>query len=104
LIIRKIGSFIWPIRNFIGTVWKESVIWVCALVYFNGGPGGSFMEGLPLSSIVLIVVRVGVVEELFYRGYAIERLQTLGLNRYLAAAIPLPFSLSPTGLVAGPTS
>ena len=33
--------------------------------------------------------RAGVVEELFYRGYAIERLQAMGLNRYLAAAIPL---------------
>jgi len=37
----------------------------------------------------LIVVRAGAVEELFYRGYAIERLQALGLNRYAAAAIPL---------------
>ncbi len=34
-------------------------------------------------------MRAGVVEELFYRGYAIERLQALGLNRYLAAALPL---------------
>jgi len=30
-----------------------------------------------------------VVEEFFYRGYPIERLQALGLNRYWAAAIPL---------------
>ena len=37
----------------------------------------------------LIVFRAGVVEELFYRGYAIERLQALGLNRYWAAAILL---------------
>ena len=35
------------------------------------------------------MVRAGVVEELFYRAYAIERLQVLGLNRYLRAAIPL---------------
>lgn len=137
LIIRQIGSFIWPVRNFTGTVWKEAAIWVCALVllvivkrgerlpltsiglgtskwqksllwglaltlicgivggglaaltHFNGGSSGSFMEGLPLWLVALIVVRAGVVEELFYRGYAIERLQALGLNRYLAAAIPL---------------
>ena len=30
-----------------------------------------------------------VAEELFFRGYAIERLQALGLNRFWAAAIPL---------------
>jgi membrane protease YdiL (CAAX protease family) len=34
-------------------------------------------------------VRAGVGEELFYRGYAIERLQALGFNRFWAAAIPL---------------
>jgi hypothetical protein len=37
----------------------------------------------------LVVLRAGIVEELFYRGYAIERLQLLGLNRWLAAVIPL---------------
>jgi membrane protease YdiL (CAAX protease family) len=35
------------------------------------------------------VIRAGVVEELFYRGYAIERLQALGLSRGVSAAIPL---------------
>lgn len=30
-----------------------------------------------------------MVEEFFYRGYAIERLQSLGLKRLWAAAIPL---------------
>ena len=39
--------------------------------------------------VTLIVVRAGVLEELFYRGYAIERLQALGLNRYWAGTIPL---------------
>jgi membrane protease YdiL (CAAX protease family) len=29
------------------------------------------------------------VEELFYRGYIIERLEQLGLNRYIAGLIPL---------------
>ena len=137
LIIRQLGSFIWPARTFTGTVWKESLIWMCALLLlviikrgerlpltsvglgtspwlksllwgvalmaicglvggalaaltgFNGGPGGSFLETLPLWLATLVVVRAGVVEEMFYRGYAIERLQALGLNRSLAVAIPL---------------
>src|SRR5437762_13061590 len=37
----------------------------------------------------LIVLRAGVLEELFYRGYAIERLEALGLNRFWASIIPL---------------
>ena len=37
----------------------------------------------------MICLRAGIVEELCYRGYAIERLQTLGLNRFWAAAVPL---------------
>ena len=44
---------------------------------------------LPVWLVTLIVVRAGVLEELFYRGYAIERLQALGLNRYWAGTIPL---------------
>ena len=30
-----------------------------------------------------------IVEELFYRGYAIERIESLGLNRFWAVVIPL---------------
>jgi CAAX protease family protein len=137
LIVREVGLLFWAPHAFSGTIWKESIIWVCAsallvivrrgeclpltsiglgtarwwksllwgvllmlicgavggalaaLTRFNGGQGGSFLEGLPLWLVTLVVVRAGVVEELFYRGYAIERLQALGLNRYLAAAIPL---------------
>ena len=37
----------------------------------------------------MIVFRAGVLEELFYRGYAIKRLETLGLNRCWAGTIPL---------------
>ena len=49
-----------------------------ALDYLTGyghGPGSAAFEKLPLWLITAIVFRAGVVEELFYRGYAIERLQ-----------------------------
>jgi membrane protease YdiL (CAAX protease family) len=82
---------------------KSSILWggillvLCSLVgslvagltHFKGGETGEVLAKLPLWLVVLIVLRAGVVEELFYRGYAIERLQALGLNRYLAGAIPL---------------
>src|SRR6266481_6338186 len=83
--------------------WWKSIAWglviaivsagvVGGLAYLTGyghGPGPAAFEKLPLWLITLIVLRAGVVEELFYRGYAIERLEALGLNRYWAAAIPL---------------
>jgi membrane protease YdiL (CAAX protease family) len=83
--------------------WWKSLLWglvlaaVCFLVagvlvvltHYTGGSVGEAFSRLPLWLVTLIVIRAGVVEELFYRGYAIERLEALGLNRYLAAAIPL---------------
>ena len=60
-----------------------------ALTRYTGGSAGEAFSKLPLWLVTLIVIRAGVVEELFYRGYAIERLEALGLNRYLGAAIPL---------------
>jgi CAAX protease family protein len=88
----------------IGTArWWKSILWgfvialasmavVGALAYLTGyghGPGSAAFEKLPLWLITAIVCRAGVVEELFYRGYAIERLQTIGLSRLWSVAIPL---------------
>lgn len=83
--------------------WGKSMLWglvisvICfavggLLVHLTGyghGPAAAAIDKLPLWMITLVVLRAGVVEELFYRGYAIERLQALGLNRFVAAAIPL---------------
>src|SRR5437762_13647104 len=83
--------------------WWKSIAWglvvaivsagvVGGLAYLTGyghGPGSAAFEKLPLWLITLIVLRAGVVEELFYRGYAIERLQAVGLKPVWAAGIPL---------------
>jgi membrane protease YdiL (CAAX protease family) len=83
--------------------WWKSILWglviavACAavglglahLTGYGHGPGSAAFEKLPLWLITLIVLRAGVVEELFYRGYAIERLQAVGLGRSWAVAIPL---------------
>jgi membrane protease YdiL (CAAX protease family) len=82
---------------------KNSILWgailtvlcgavgavVANLTHFKGGEIGQALSKLPFWLIILVVLRAGVVEELFYRGYAIERLQLLGLNRYWAGVIPL---------------
>jgi CAAX protease family protein len=88
----------------IGTArWWKSSLWgfiiaivsavaVGALAYLTGyghGPGSAAFEKLPLSLITAIVFRAGVVEELFYRGYSIERLRLVGFGRFWSVAIPL---------------
>jgi membrane protease YdiL (CAAX protease family) len=62
---------------------------VATLTHFQGGEMAAGLAKLPLWLVVLVVLRAGVAEELFYRGYIIERLQQLGLNRYCAGIIPL---------------
>src|SRR6266536_1216663 len=59
------------------------------LTGYGHGPGSAAFEKLPLWLITLIVIRAGVVEELFYRGYAIERLRMIGLGRFWSVTIPL---------------
>jgi membrane protease YdiL (CAAX protease family) len=91
------------------TRWWKSALWGLALALICGvvgtaialltayghGPGSDQFAKLPLWLITLIVIRAGVVEELFYRGYAIERLEALGLGRLWSAGIPLAiFSLA----------
>lgn len=94
-----------PLRSIgLGTArWWKSILWglaiavvsavaVLALAHLTGyghGPGSAAFEKLPLWLITAIVFRAGVVEELFYRGYSIERLRFVGFNRFWSVAIPL---------------
>src|SRR6478736_9306999 len=94
-----------PMRSIgLGTArWWKSILWglviatvlavvLGALAHLTGyghGPGSAAFEKLPLWLITAIVFRAGVVEELFYRGYAIERLQLIGLGQFWSVAIPL---------------
>lgn len=88
----------------IGTArWWKSILWgfiiaivsavvvgtLAHLTHYGNGPGSAAFEKLPLWLITAIVFRAGVVEELFYRGYSIERLQLIGLGRFWSVAIPL---------------
>ena len=104
LVIIRVGERL-PLSSIgLGTArWGKSVLWgfllgigcllvgggLVALTGFTGGESGKAMEKLPVWLVSLIVLRAGVVEELCYRGYAIERLHALGLGRWMAAAIPL---------------
>ena len=59
------------------------------VTHFNGGKNAESLGKLPVWVITAVVFRAGIVEELCYRGYAIERLHALGLPRGFAAGIPL---------------
>jgi membrane protease YdiL (CAAX protease family) len=93
--LRSIGLGTAPMKKSI--LWGGILVVLCGLVgsivavltHFRGGETGEALAKLPLWLVLLVVLRAGVVEELFYRGYAIERLQLLGLNRYWAGVIPL---------------
>jgi len=83
------------------STWWKSLAWglvtavICAalalvLIRLTGyGHGPAALDRLPLWLVTTVVFRAGIVEELFYRGYAIERLQAVGLSRWAAAIIPL---------------
>ncbi len=104
LVIIRVGEGL-PLTSIgLGTVrWGKSILWgfllgiacllvgggLVALTHYTGGESGKAFEKLPTWLLSLIVLRAGVVEELCYRGYAIERLHALGLPRWLAAGVPL---------------
>lgn len=54
---------------------------------------GAFHPSLPV--VAFIMLRAGIAEEIFYRGYAIERLQSLIGKPWVAGLVPLiMFSLA----------
>ena len=51
----------------------------------------STVTTLPVIMMVAVCVRAGVVEEILFRGYAIERLQELTGSKWIAALVPALF-------------
>jgi len=51
--------------------------------------GSSSGPAVPIGVSLLLYARAGIAEEIFYRGYAIERIAALTGNRAIAAAVPL---------------
>ena len=62
---------------------------IAVLTHYQPNEFARQLTRLPVWLLTVTCVRAGVGEELFYRGYAIERLQALGLSRFWAAAIPI---------------
>jgi membrane protease YdiL (CAAX protease family) len=104
IVLVRLGERL-PLRSIgLGTApWRQSVRFGCILaglcgvtawivILFTGyghGPGSAEFNKVPIWFETLAVIRSGIVEELFFRGYAIERLKSIGCGRVLSAAIPL---------------
>jgi membrane protease YdiL (CAAX protease family) len=80
----------WGVVLTVGIIVFGSIADVIALLtHFQPNEFAQQLTRLPVWLLTLTCVRASIGEELFYRGYAIERLQTLGLSRFWAAAIPI---------------
>nr|NUR37365.1 CPBP family intramembrane metalloprotease [Sphingomonas sp.] len=62
-------------------------LWLYSALGMHYGEATGISRALPVT--LLAVVRAGISEEVFYRGFAIERLQSLTGSKWLAAAITL---------------
>jgi membrane protease YdiL (CAAX protease family) len=62
---------------------------VISFTGYGQGAGSAKYNYEPIWFTTISVIRAGVVEELFFRGYAIERLKSIGCGRHLSAGIPL---------------
>jgi uncharacterized protein len=81
-------SLAWGVALAIAAV---GAILACLAVYgalgIHYGSGSALSHSLPVT--FLTIVRAGIAEEVFYRGYAIERLQSLTGSKWIAAAVSL---------------
>ena len=85
--VRVWKSLVWGVAIAIANVIPLAII--VKLTSYGQGPASQAFAKLPLWVVFIVVVRAGVVEELFYRGYAISRLQRMGFGKFAACQIPL---------------
>jgi membrane protease YdiL (CAAX protease family) len=62
---------------------------IALLTHYGHGEASKAMDRLPTWLLTVVVFRAGIVEELFYRGFAMERLREVGLSRAGAFVVPL---------------
>jgi membrane protease YdiL (CAAX protease family) len=81
----------WALITFIGVALALSLAFGFIKLFKLpvGSSDSQAYDALPTWVLLVVIIRAGFVEELFYRGYAIERLQSLTGSRIFAAGIPL---------------
>jgi CAAX protease family protein len=85
------NTAIWVVITFVGVLVALAMAFaLIKLFHLPVGSGDSqALDALPKWVLLVAIVRAGFMEELFCRGYAIERLQSLTGSLFLAAGIPL---------------
>ena len=85
------STALWVLIAFVGVVFAGALAFgIIKLFHLPfGSVDSASYDALPKWVLLLVIIRAGFIEELFYRGYAIERLQSLTGSRILAAGIPL---------------
>jgi CAAX protease family protein len=85
------NTAIWVLITFVGVALAITLAF--GFIKLFGLPMGNVdskaYDALPTWVLLVVIIRAGFVEELFYRGYSIERLQSLTGSRIFAAGIPL---------------
>ena len=80
-------SLVWGVVIAVACVLPAALI--AKVTGYGHGVASQAFAKLPIWVVFIVVLRAGVVEELFYRGYSIERLRGLGFGRFASWAIPL---------------
>ncbi len=80
-------SLAWGVMIAVACIVPAAVL--VKLTGYGHGAGSQAFAKLPVWVICIVVLRAGVVEELFYRGFAVERLRAVGAGRVASWAIPL---------------
>ncbi len=81
----------WTLVTLVACVVALAIGLVCVQLFglrFGSAPGTVSVE-LPMWVTVVVMLRAGFVEELFYRGYAITRLEALSGSKAVAVVVPL---------------
>jgi uncharacterized protein len=73
----------------LGVICFAVAVVIALLTQYGHGEASKAMDRLPTWLLTLVVFRAGIVEELFYRGFAMERLREVGLSRAGAFLLPL---------------
>lgn len=84
-------SFAWGMLFFVFSV-AGILLCVLAMQFLGwkvGGEEGGAYRDIPVWVLFIMVVRAGIAEEVFYRGYAIERIKSWTGSIGVAVAVPL---------------
>lgn len=86
-LVRALGLLVVSIASI------AAAVFICQQLGWSFGESTAF-DKLSLWAVTLIVIRAGIAEEVFMRGFLLERLSTLTGSKYLAVALTLiPFAL-----------